>query len=65
MSERNTGLNSYVLRLPNGEYAYDQVGKVRGYGRDTAWIWLCEPEAVDGLAARVGILAAKAERARP
>lgn len=42
--DRHTGLNSYALRCPSGEYIYDVATKRRGYDHGSAQVFLWTPE---------------------
>lgn len=52
MSERHSGLCTYALRNPIGEYIYDPTSMRRGYDPGSAHLWLWAPErAADEVAA--------------
>lgn len=70
MSEHHTDLNSYVLRLRSGEYVYRLTPPSTGYDRDSAAMWLWQPEEAEAKAIEVAKLskwtgAVTAVRSRP
>lgn len=66
-----TGLNSYLVRLPSGEFIYDasKPGDLRrGYYAEHAQVWLWEPEQAPARVAALAKLAGcslVAVRSRP